>query len=71
MKSSKSSISGYVSSSLRSPATPLLAAAEKAGDASIPAIEAILAEEREMADWLIKHILRPRSSFSCVQMLTA
>ncbi|HBY0211822.1 TPA: ferritin-like domain-containing protein, partial [Klebsiella pneumoniae] len=44
--------------------TSLLAAAEKAGDtASIPAIEAILAEEREMADWLIKHIPQTTEQF--------
>ncbi|WP_376712504.1 DUF892 family protein [Acinetobacter baumannii] len=42
----------------------MLAAAEKAGDtASIPAIEAILAEEREMADWLIKHIPQTTEQF--------
>ncbi|MEL1940230.1 ferritin-like domain-containing protein [Klebsiella pneumoniae] len=44
--------------------TSLLAAAEKAGDtASIPAIEAILEEEREMADWLIKHIPQTTEQF--------
>ena len=51
----KGSISGY---------TSLLAAAKKAGDtASIPAIETILAEEREMADWLIRHIPQTTEQF--------
>ncbi|PLO63572.1 hypothetical protein CWN49_27450, partial [Klebsiella michiganensis] len=42
----------------------LLAAANKAGDtASIPAIESILAEERAMADWLLKHIPQTTEEF--------
>ena len=44
--------------------TSLLAAAKKAGDvASVPAIETILAEEREMADWLIRHIPQTTEQF--------
>ncbi|EDR6001209.1 DUF892 family protein, partial [Salmonella enterica subsp. enterica serovar Infantis] len=42
----------------------LLAAAKKAGDtASIPTIEAILKEEMQMADWLIKHIPQTTEQF--------
>ena len=61
----KGSISGYVFEQFEIACyTSLLAAAEKAGDtASIPAIEAILAEEREMADWLIKHIPQTTEQF--------
>ncbi|STS81816.1 protein yciE [Klebsiella pneumoniae] len=65
MKSSKARSAGTFSSSFEIACyTSLLAAAEKAGDtASIPAIEAILAEEREMADWLIKHIPQTTEQF--------
>lgn len=60
----KGSISGIVEQFEIACYTSLLAAAEKAGDtASIPAIEAILAEEREMADWLIKHIPQTTEQF--------
>ncbi|STU86429.1 protein yciE [Klebsiella pneumoniae subsp. ozaenae] len=61
----KGSISGYVFEQFEIACyTSLLAAAEKAGDtASIPAIKAILAEEREMADWLIKHIPQTTEQF--------
>lgn len=54
----KGSISGYVFEQFEIACyTSLLAAAQKAGDtASIPAIEGILNEEKQMADWLIKHI---------------
>ncbi|EBA5720350.1 ferritin-like domain-containing protein [Salmonella enterica] len=54
----KGSISGYVFEQFEIACyTSLLAAAKKAGDtASIPTIEAILKEEMQMADWLIKHI---------------
>ena len=52
----KGSISGYV--------FELLAAAKKAGDtASIPTIEAILNEEKQMADWLIQHIPQTTEKF--------
>lgn len=53
----KGSISGYVFEQFEIACyTSLLAAAKKAGDtASIPTIEAILKEEMQMADWLIKH----------------
>lgn len=52
----KGSISGYVFEQFEIACyTSLLAAAKKAGDtASIPTIEAILKEEMQMADWLIK-----------------
>lgn len=37
---------------------------QKAGDtASIPTIEAILKEEMQMADWLIKHIPQTTEQF--------
>ena len=50
--------------SLKSPAIPPARGGEKAGDtASIPAIETILAEEREMADWLIRHIPQTTEQF--------
>ncbi|WP_042283477.1 ferritin-like domain-containing protein [Citrobacter sedlakii] len=54
----KGSISGYVFEQFEIACyTSLLAASQKAGDtASIPAIESILNEEKQMADWLIKHI---------------
>ena len=61
----KGSISGYVFEQFEIACyTSLLAAANKAGDvASIPAIESILAEERAMADWLLKHIPRTTEVF--------
>ena len=61
----KGSISGYVFEQFEIACyTSLLAAAKKAGDtASIPAIETILAEEREMADWLIRHIPQTTEQF--------
>ncbi|EIX0074840.1 ferritin-like domain-containing protein, partial [Escherichia coli] len=44
--------------------TSLLAAAKNAGDtASIPIIEAILNEEKQMADWLIQHIPQTTEKF--------
>lgn len=61
----KGSISGYVFEQFEIACyTSLLAAAKKAGDmASVPAIESILAEEREMADWLIRHIPQTTEQF--------
>ncbi|EKQ2094788.1 ferritin-like domain-containing protein [Salmonella enterica] len=63
----KGSISGYVFEQFEIACyTSLLAAAKKAGDtASIPTIEAILKEEMQMADWLIKHIPQTRNNFYC------
>ena len=61
----KGAISGYVFEQFEIACyTSLLAAAKKAGDvASVPAIETILAEEREMADWLIRHIPQTTEQF--------
>ncbi|ECW1185232.1 ferritin-like domain-containing protein [Salmonella enterica] len=61
----KGSISGYVFEQFEIACyTSLLAAAKKAGDtASIPTIEAILKEEMQMADWLIKHIPQTAEQF--------
>lgn len=61
----KGSISGYVFEQFEIACyTSLLAAAKKAGDtASVPAIETILAEEREMADWLIRQIPQTTEQF--------
>ncbi|ECK9403622.1 YciE [Salmonella enterica subsp. enterica serovar Paratyphi B str. SARA62] len=61
----KGSISGYVFEQFEIACyTSLLAAAKKAGDtASIPTIEAILKEEKQMADWLIKHIPQTTEQF--------
>lgn len=61
----KGSISGYVFEQFEIACyTSLLAAAKKAGDtASIPTIEAILKEEMQMADWLIKHIPQATEQF--------
>ena len=61
----KGSISGYVFEQFEIACyTSLLAAANKAGDtASISAIESILAEERAMADWLLKHIPQTTEEF--------
>ncbi|EEH6876783.1 ferritin-like domain-containing protein [Salmonella enterica] len=61
----KGSISGYVFEQFEIACyTSLLAAAKKAGDtASIPTIEAILKEEMQMADWLIKHIPQTMEQF--------
>ncbi|MFW0765956.1 ferritin-like domain-containing protein [Trabulsiella odontotermitis] len=61
----KGSISGYVFEQFEIACyTSLLAAAKKAGDnASIPAIEGILKEECEMADWLIRHIPETTEQF--------
>lgn len=61
----KGSISGYVFEQFEIACyTSLLAAAKKAGDtASVPAIETILAEEREMAEWLIRHIPQTTEQF--------
>ncbi|EBK7038216.1 ferritin-like domain-containing protein [Salmonella enterica] len=61
----KGSISGYVFEQFEIACyTSLLAAAKKAGDtASIPTIEAILKEEMQMADWLIKHIPHTTEQF--------
>ncbi len=63
----KGSISGYVFEQFEIACyTSLLAAAKKAGDtASIPTIEAILKEEMQMADWLIKHIPQTTEQFYC------
>ncbi|WP_407579702.1 ferritin-like domain-containing protein [Citrobacter koseri] len=61
----KGAISGYVFEQFEIACyTSLLSAAEKAGDtASIPALEAILVEERDMADWLIKHLPQMTAQF--------
>lgn len=61
----KGSISGYVFEQFEIACyTSLLAAVQKAGDtASIPAIESILNEEKQMADWLIKHIPQTTEQF--------
>ncbi|HBC9223964.1 TPA: ferritin-like domain-containing protein [Enterobacter cloacae] len=61
----KGSISSYVFEQFEIACyTSLLAAAKQAGDtASIPAIETILAEEREMANWLISHIPQTTEEF--------
>lgn len=61
----KGAISGYVFEQFEIACyTSLLAAAQKAGDtASIPAIEGILAQEQEMADWLIRHIPQTTDQF--------
>lgn len=61
----KGSISGYVFEQFEIACyTSLLAAAQKAGDTtSIPAIESILNEEKQMADWLIKHIPQTTEQF--------
>lgn len=61
----KGSISGYVFEQFEIACyTSLLAAAQKAGDtASIPAIESILNEDKQMADWLIKHIPQTTEQF--------
>ena len=61
----KGSISGYVFEQFEIACyTSLLAAAKNAGDtASIPIIEAILNEEKQMADWLIQHIPQTTEKF--------
>ena len=61
----KGSISGYVFEQFEIACyTSLLAAAKNAGDtASIPTIEAILNEEKQMADWLIQHIPQTTEKF--------
>ncbi|EFE1451231.1 ferritin-like domain-containing protein [Escherichia coli] len=54
----KGSISGYVFEQFEIACyTSLLAAAKNAGDtASVPIIEAILNEEKQIAEWLLNHI---------------
>ena len=61
----KGSISGYVFEQFEIACyTSLLAAAKNAGDTvSIPIIEAILNEEKQMADWLIQHIPQTTEKF--------
>ena len=61
----KGSISGYVFERFEIACyTSLLAAAKNAGDtASIPTIEAILNEEKQMADWLIQNIPQTTEKF--------
>lgn len=61
----KGAISGYVFEQFEIACyTSLLVAAEKAGDtASIPAIKSILAEELDMADWLLKHLPNTTAQF--------
>ncbi|ANG93848.1 ferritin-like domain-containing protein [Enterobacteriaceae bacterium 155047] len=61
----KGAISGYVFEQFEIACyTSLLAAAKRAGDtASVPALEGILAEEREMADWLLRHIPQTTEEF--------
>lgn len=62
----KGSISGYVFEQFEIACYTSLLAAAKAGDtASIPTIEAILKEEMQMADWLIKHIPQTTEQFYC------
>ena len=57
----KGSISGYVFEQFEIACyTSLLAAADTA---SIPAIESILEEERQMADWLLQHIPQTTEQF--------
>ena len=61
----KGSISGYVFEQFEIACyTSLVAAAKKAGDtASVLALESILAEEQQMADWLIRHIPETTEQF--------
>lgn len=61
----KGAISGYVFEQFEIACyTSLIAAAKRAGDtASIPALESILTQEREMADWLLKHIPQTTEQF--------
>ncbi|WP_142502108.1 ferritin-like domain-containing protein [Klebsiella sp. 2680] len=61
----KGSISGYVFEQFEIACyTALLAAAKHAGDsASVADIETILAEEQQMADWLIRHIPQTTEQF--------
>lgn len=61
----KGAISGYVFEQFEIACyTSLLTAAEKAGDTvSIPALEAILAQEHDMADWMIKHLPQTTGQF--------
>ncbi len=61
----KGSIGGYVFEQFEITCyTSLLAAAKNAGDTvSIPIIEAILNEEKQMADWLIQHIPQTTEKF--------
>ena len=61
----KGSISSYVFEQFEIACyTSLLAAAQKAGDtAAIPAIESILNEEKQMAEWLINHIPQTTEQF--------
>lgn len=61
----KGSISRYVFEQFEIACyTSLLAAAKNAGDtASIPTIEAILNEEKQMADWLIQNIPQTTEKF--------
>lgn len=61
----KGAISGYVFEQFEIACyTTLLAAAKQVGDtASIPALESILAQEQEMADWLYKHLAQTTDQF--------
>ena len=61
----KGAISGYVFEQFEIACyTSLIAAAKRAGDiASVPALESILAQEREMADWLLKHLPQTTEQF--------
>jgi ferritin-like metal-binding protein YciE len=54
----KGAISGYVFEQFEIACyTALLTAAKKAGDvAAVPEIQSILAEERDMAEWLLHHL---------------
>lgn len=52
------------SSNLKSPVYLTLSSSKNAGDtASIPIIEAILNDEKHMADWLIQHIPQTTEKF--------
>ncbi len=60
----KGSISGYVFEQFEIACYTSCWRRQKAGDtASIPTIEAILKEEMQMADWLIKHIPQTTEQF--------
>ena len=61
----KGSISGYVFEQFEIACyTSLIAAAKRAGDtASVAALESILAQEQEMADWLLRHIPQTTEQF--------
>lgn len=61
----KGAISSYVFEQLEVACyTSLIAAAKKAGDtASVPALEGILEQERQMADWVLRNIPQTTEQF--------